>query len=238
VTDAPEAAAGSGRSRSTGGLAQAAAGQFSMAASIGGPWGLVESTLPITVFSVVYGFGRDLRTAIVAALIPSAVFAVRRLILRQTLTQSLSGLFGVALGAVLAARSGRAEDFFLPSIWKNLAATVAYAVSALVRWPVVGLLIGPILGEGLAWRADAQRRRAYQQVTWIWVGVFALRLAVQVPLYLSGHATVLGAANVPLGLPLFGVAVWLSWLVLRRVPKATPAALEPSAEPAAEPEAG
>jgi len=61
---------------------------------------------------------------------------------------------------------------------------------------------------------------------------------VQVPLYLSGHAAVLGAANVPLGLPLFGVAVWLSWLVLRRVPKAVPAAVEPSAEPAAEPEAG
>jgi hypothetical protein len=200
------------------GLAQAAAQDFSLADSIGGPWGLAEAVLPLTVFSVVYGFGRDLRVALVAALVPSVALAVRRLLLRQSLTQSFSGLLGVALGAVLAVRSGRAEDFFLPSIWKNLGFTALYAVSALVRWPIVGVVLGPLLGEWWAWRAVPERRRAYQRVTWLWVGVFAVRLAVQVPLYLAGEAAVLGAANVPLGLPLFGVAVWLSWLMLRRVP--------------------
>jgi Protein of unknown function (DUF3159) len=200
------------------GIAQAAAGQFSMAASIGGAWGLAESVVPLTVFSVAYGFSRDLRWSLVAALIPSTALAVRRLLLRQPLTQALSGLFGVGLGALLAARSGRAEDFFLPSILKNAGFATAYAVSALVRWPVVGVMIGPVLGEWWAWRDVPDRRRAYTRVTWLWVGVFALRLAVQVPLYLAGEAAVLGAANVPLGLPLFGLAVWLSWLMLRRVP--------------------
>jgi hypothetical protein len=200
------------------GIAQAAAGQFSMAASIGGAWGLAESVLPLTVFSVAFGFSRDLRWSLVAALVPSAALAVRRLLLRQPLTQALSGLFGVGLGALLAVRSGRAEDFFLPSILKNTGFAAAYAVSALVRWPVVGVMIGPLLGEWWAWRDVPERRRAYTRVTWLWVGVFLLRLGVQVPLYLAGEAAVLGAANVPLGLPLFGLAVWLSWLMLRRVP--------------------
>jgi len=200
------------------GLAQAGAQDFSLAASIGGAWGLAEAVLPLTVFSVVYGFGRDLRVSLVAALVPSVALAVRRLLLRQSLAQSFSGLIGVALGAVLAVRSGRAEDFFLPSIWKNLGFTALYAVSALVRWPVVGVVLGPLLGEWWAWRAVPERRRAYQRVTWLWVGMFAMRLAVQVPLYLAEKAAVLGAANVPLGLPLFGVVVWLSWLMLRRVP--------------------
>jgi hypothetical protein len=200
------------------GLAQAAVGQFSMAASIGGAWGLAESVVPLTVFSVVYGFSRDLRWSLVAALVPSTALAVRRLLLRQPLTQALSGLFGVGLGALLAVRTGRAENFFLPSILKNVGFTAAYAVSAMVRWPVVGVMIGPVLGEWWAWRDVPDRRRAYTRVTWLWVGVFALRLAVQVPLYLTGQAAVLGAANVPLGLPLFGLAVWLSWLMLRRVP--------------------
>lgn len=234
MSDASEAATGSRRPRA--GLAEAAAGQFSMAASIGGTWGLIESALPITVFSVVYGISRDLGASIISAIIPAVVLAGRRLILRQTLTQSLSGLFGVALGAVLAARSGRAEDFFLGSILKNIGAALGYAVSALVRWPVVGLLIGPLLGEGLAWRADTPRRRAYQRVTWLWAGVFVLRLAVQVPLYFSGQAVALGAVNVVLGLPLFGVAVWLSWLMLRGVPTVKPQASQAEPEPAAEAE--
>jgi hypothetical protein len=38
---------------------------------------------------------------------------------------------------------------------------------------------------------------------------------------------------VPLGLPLFGIVVWLSWLVLRRVPVAHPPHdEEPVTEPA------
>ncbi len=209
------------RPAANAGLAQAAATRFSMAASIGGAWGLAESVVPLTVFSVVYGFSRDLRWSLVAALVPSTAMAVRRLLLRQPLTQALSGLFGVGLGAFLAVRSGRAEDFFLPSILKNTGFAAAYAVSALVRWPVVGLMIGPVLGEWWAWREVPERRRAYARVTWLWVGVFVLRLAVQVPLYLAGEAAVLGAANVPLGLPLFGLAVWLSWLMLRRVPVVT-----------------
>jgi hypothetical protein len=62
--------------------------------------------------------------------------------------------------------------------------------------------------------------------------MFGLRLAVQVPLYLAGQVAVLGAVNVGLGLPLFGIVVWLSWLILRRVPVAHPPA---EAEPAEEP---
>ena len=215
-----------------GALAQAVAQEFSFSKSIGGPWGLAESVVPITVFSAVYGVTRELRTSLVAALVPSVLFAARRLLLRQPVTQAVSGLLGLGLGAFLAMRSGRAEDVFLPSIWKNTAYAAVYAVSALVGWPLAGAVLGPLLGEGTHWRRVPARRRAYQQVTWLWVAMFALRLAVQVPLYLAGQVAVLGAVNVPLGLPLFGIVVWLSWLILRRVPVAHPPQPEP--EPAAD----
>jgi hypothetical protein len=42
-----------------------------------------------------------------------------------------------------------------------------------------------------------------------------LRLVIQLPLYLAGAVVALGVAKVALGLPLFAVAVWLSWLLLR-----------------------
>jgi hypothetical protein len=53
-------------------------------------------------------------------------------------------------------------------------------------------------------------------VTWIWVGVFGLRLAVQLPMYIAGAVVALGVAKVAMGLPLFAVGMWLSWLVLRQ----------------------
>jgi hypothetical protein len=52
--------------------------------------------------------------------------------------------------------------------------------------------------------------------------VFALRAAVQGWLYATGQATALGFVNVLLGLPLFGLAVALTWVLVRRVPVAKP----------------
>ena len=80
------------------------------------------------------------------------------------------------------------------------------------------------------------RMRVYQQATWVWVGMFAVRALVQGRLYTQGDAAALGFVNLLLGLPLFGVAVALTWLIVRRVPPARPHA-QP-ARPAPEASAG
>ena len=46
------------------------------------------------------------------------------------------------------------------------------------------------------------------------MGVFLLRLAVQLPLYLAGALLALGVAKTAMGLPIFLVAIWLTYLVL------------------------
>lgn len=193
-------------------------GTNSMMAAIGGPRGLLESVIPVTVFSALYGITRDLQTSVVAALVPAVVLTLWRLAAREPLTQAVGGLVGIGIGAFVATRTGRAEDFFLPSLLKNLFFAALYGVSALVRWPLIGLLLGFFFGEGLAWRDVPARRRVYTQMTWLWSGMFGVRVAVQIPLYLAGLTAVLGGVNVALGLPLFAVTIWLSWLLLRRVP--------------------
>ena len=50
------------------------------------------------------------------------------------------------------------------------------------------------------------------------MALFSLRLAVQLPLYLAGAVVALGVARVAMGIPLFVVGAWLSWLVLKRTP--------------------
>lgn len=215
-----------------GGLAQAIGEQFSMQASVGGVRGMLEAVLPLTIFSVAYAIGHDLRWSLALAIVPSVLLAGWRLAAREPLTQAVSGLIGIGIGAWLAVRTGRAENVFLPSIIKNAAYGLAYALSVVVRWPLVGVLLGLMLGEGTSWRQVPARARAYAWSTWIWAGMFGVRLAVQVPLWIAGAVTVLALVNIALGLPLFGLAVWLTWYLVRRVPVARPPdESEPEPEP-------
>jgi hypothetical protein len=230
--DEPVGPAGRGPAAQVG-LGQALADQLSLQAVIGGPRGLAESVLPMTVFTVVWAFTHDVRTSVLAAVVPAALFTVWRLAAREPVTQALGGLLGIGLGAGIALFTGRAQDFFVPGIVKNLGFAALYAITSLVRYPLIGVLLGFTLGEGLHWRQVPRRMRVYQQATWVWVGMFAVRALVQGRLYVKGDAATLGYVNLLLGLPLFGLAVALTWLLVRRVPPARP---EPGA-PAA-PDAG
>jgi hypothetical protein len=204
------------------GLKQVLADQLSLQAVIGGPRGLAESVLPMTVFTVVWAFTHDVQRSVLAALAPAAIFLIWRLVAREPVTQAVGGLLGIALGAGIAMFTGRAQDFFVPGIVKNLGYGALYAVSSLVRYPLIGLLLGFTLGEGLGWREVRERRRVYHQATWVWAGMFGVRALVQGRLYVNGDATTLGFVNLLLGLPLFGLAVALTWLIVRRVPPARP----------------
>lgn len=200
----------------------------SLAAAMGGAQGVAESSLPAVAFVAAYTIsGSDLTLSATVAVGMGVVLTVVRLARRQTLQFALSGLIGVALAAFVATRTKRAEDFFLPGILLNAGYAAGYAVSILVRRPLLGVLIGLVSGEGMAWRHDPAKLRAYSRASWIWVGMFATRLAVQLPLYLAGAVVALGTARIAMGLPLFVVGIWLSYLVLRRegvlAPRPSPA---------------
>ena len=93
----PDDAATAPGDREPSGLKQAIAEQFSLQAAIGGPRGLAESILPMTVFSIVWAFTHDVPRSVLAALVPSVVLAGWRLVAREPLTQALSGVLGIAL---------------------------------------------------------------------------------------------------------------------------------------------
>jgi hypothetical protein len=146
----------------------------------------------------------------------AAVLTLVRLVKRESPQHALSGLIGVAFAAFIATRSGRAEDFFLPGLLANAGYATAFLISIAVRWPLVGVLVGQLDGEGTAWREHPVRVQAFRRATWMWAGLFLLRLAVQLPLYLAGAVVALGVARTAMGLPLFALGLWLTWLLVRR----------------------
>ena len=185
--------------------------------AVGGPLGMAETSLPAVAFVVAYtASGSNTNTAATVAVGLALVLSLARIVKRESPVYALSGLVGVGFAAFVATRSGRAENFFLPGLLANAAYASAFLISLAVRRPLVGIIVTKLDGEDDSWRHDPLRVRAFVRATWLWAGLFSLRLLVQLPLYLAGAVVALGVAKTAMGLPLFGVGLWLTWLLVRR----------------------
>jgi Protein of unknown function (DUF3159) len=189
----------------------------SLAEAIGGPLGVAETSLPAVAFVVAYtASGSDTNTAAAVAVGLALLLTLARLVRRESPQHALSGLIGVGFAAFIATRSGKAENFFLPGLLANALYASAFLISLAVRRPLVGIIVTKLDGEDDRWREDPRRMRAFARATWLWAGLFLLRLVIMLPLYLAGAVVALGVAKTALGLPVFGLGLWLTWLLVRR----------------------
>lgn len=183
-----------------------------------GPGAFLDAGLPLLLFTVVYAVGgRDLTLAVWSALGAGAVLAVIRILRRDPLQNVIAGFLGLGVAAFLAMRTGRPEDVFLPGLFINVGYGLAYLISIIVRWPLLGIFVGLVTGQGMSWRDDPLLLRAYAKASALWVAMFAIRLAVQVPLYLAGeeHLGWLATARLAMGWPLFLLVAYLSYVIVR-----------------------
>lgn len=165
---------------------------------LGGRRGAIDATLPPLAFAVGWLLGGEsLWGGVGAALAVGAVVAGVRLRRGDRPRSVLIGMLAVCVAALIAVRTGRAENFFLLQVLSNAASALAWAVSIVVRWPLLGVLVGAVLGQRARWRRDPALRRGYGRASWVWTATYLLRLAVFVPLYLGGQ--VLGAGGGPGG---------------------------------------
>jgi hypothetical protein len=124
------------------------------------------------------------------------------------------GLLGVIVAALIALRTGRAADFFLLQIASNAASALVWTLSILVRWPLLGVIVGLMLGQRFRWRADPDLSRGYRRASWLWVGQYLVRLAVFIPLYRADQVIALGIARALTWVPVLA-CVALSWPLVR-----------------------
>lgn len=186
--------------------------------ALGGKKGLIDSGLPAVVFLIVFNINQDLQGAIWASLSLAIILAIWRLIRKDTIQHSISGVIGVMICAYFANRSGNATDFYIPKLLTNLGYGTVYLIANLVGWPILGLVLGPLLGENFTWRNNPRRKKMYIKASWLWVALFFSRIAVQYPIYKSGNVNLLGTVNLAMGYPLFFAAAYGSWLIIRSEP--------------------
>ena len=120
--------------------------------AFGGTKGLVDSGIPSIIFLVAFNVTHHLHSALFASIATSAVLTIIRLIKRDTLQHALSGLVGVLICAWFANRTGNPSDVYIPKLLTNLGYGSLYLIGNLAGWPILGLMLGPILGENFKWR--------------------------------------------------------------------------------------
>ncbi|MET1043344.1 MAG: DUF3159 domain-containing protein [Microbacteriaceae bacterium] len=184
-------------------------------AAIGGVRGLVEALLPGLMFLIVYTITQELVPSVLTPVIIAIAFVLARLVMRSTVMPAIAGVIGVAASAGVALWSGQAEDNFVLGFIINAVSILGLLISLAVRWPLIGVIVGLLTGDATEWRRDKAKFRIAVITTVMWVGVFALRLAVQVPLYLASQTQALAATKLIMGVPFYAAMLWVTWLLVR-----------------------
>jgi hypothetical protein len=176
---------------------------------------LVDSTLPPLVFVGLNGW-LGLQAAAFGSLALAGLLVVVRLLRRQRVLYAFGGVGGVALGVGVALWSGKAEGFFVPGIYTNLAMAFVCIGSILVRRPFIALAGAGIYRWPLEWYWHELVRPAYSEITWVWVAFYFFKAGLQWALVEQGQVGWLAVARVATGWPLFAALLvvtyaYISW---------------------------
>ncbi len=189
--------------------------------ALGGPRGIVESAVPTALFTVLFLVTKDIRLSLVVSIGATAVLLLVRVVQRSTTQFVLNALFGIGIGAFFAYRAsqsgGSEEDVaravFTPGLIYNGVYAIVIVLTIVVGWPIVGFMVGSVMGDPTAWHSDKAMVRLCSQLTWVLAIPCVIRVAVQLPLWLDHQIGLLGASKIALGWPLqlasFAVMGWL-----------------------------
>ncbi len=201
--------------------------------ALGGRRGMLEAAVPTILFTVSFLSTKDLQRSLVVSVAAALLLLVVRLVQRSSVQYVLNSIFGIGIGAFFAWRSAQgggdendqALAYFLPGIIYNAAYAVLISLSIIVRWPLVGFMVGSVAGDPTAWRRDRQIVRLCSHLSWLLVLPCVVRVAVQLPLYLAGKSAgieadaavaALGFSKILMGWPLqLAALAAMVWILAR-----------------------
>lgn len=203
-----------------------------LAKALGGRRGMLEAAVPTIAFTISYLSTKNLQLALIVSVSAALVLLAVRLVQRSTPQFVVNSLVGIGIGALFAWRSaqggGDANDnalaYFLPGLIYNAGYAVVMIFTILIRWPVVGFMVGSVAGDPTAWHKEPQIVRLCRNLTWMLVLPCLVRVAVQLPIYVAGrsaedagpHIAALGISKIVMGWPLqLAALAGMVWLLAR-----------------------
>jgi hypothetical protein len=177
---------------------------------------MIEAAVPFIGFTVGWVLSRQLYPALGVAIGLALVLGIVRLVQRQSVKFVAQAFFPILIAALVASRTGRAQDIFLPGILYNGGLAVVSILTIAVRKPLVGFIIGAAMGDPTSWMKDRGLIRMTAKLTAVLAVPYVLRFVIQLPLFLSGQVVWLGIAKVALGWPLLLAALFVIGLMLSK----------------------
>ncbi|EWM14403.1 DUF3159 domain-containing protein [Kutzneria sp. 744] len=183
---------------------------------LGGRGAALDATLPSVAFVAGWlltnhSVGWGALIAVATAVMVGAI----RLARGDKIRAVLVGAFVVSVAALVAMYTGRAIDFFLVQLLSNAASGLAFVVSWAVRWPLLGVIIGALLGQRTQWRQDPDLLRAYGRATLVYSIQYGIRVIVFGFLWWQGDVIASGIARVGLSWPLYVLMLAPTWWAFR-----------------------
>ena len=214
-----------------------------LAKALGGRRGMVEAAVPTLLFTIMWLSTRELQLALAVSVTAAVLLLLVRIVQRSTVQFCVNALVGIGIGWLfvsMSARNGGSADdqalaYFLPGIIYNTAYSALLSTTCLIRWPMVGFMVGSVTGDPTAWHRDRQVVRLCTLLTWLLVLPCLLRVLVQGPLWFAGSSgtidadtaiAALGILKIVLGWPLQIAALGaMAWVLARNhTPVEQPAA--------------
>lgn len=214
--------------------------QDTLVSLLGGRRGAFDATAPLVVFILTWILtGNSIAWAAGASLLSAALIAAVRLKQRRKPRAVILGLLSVAVACLIVLYTGRAQDILLPRIVSNAASALVWTGFIVFRRPLLGLIVGGLLGQKTRWRQDPDLMRAYSAASWVWVAMYTVRVAILTPFWNSDEERLAvvagGVAQVALSWPLLVLCLIVSgWVIRAILPKDHPGIRHP-ADPAAKP---
>nr|QZD55040.1 DUF3159 domain-containing protein [Glycomyces sp. TRM65418] len=196
--------------------------QDTLVSLLGGRRGAFDATAPLVVFILTWLLSNhSIAWAAAASLTTAAAIAVVRLRQRTKPRAVILGLLSVSVACLIVLYTGRAQDILLPRIVSNAASALVWAGFIVFRRPLLGLIVGGLLGQKTRWRRDPALMRAYSAASWVWVAMYLLRVAILTPFWNSDSDDLAvvggGVAQVLLSWPLLVLCLLVSGWVMRVV---------------------
>jgi hypothetical protein len=185
---------------------------------LGGRRGALDASIPPLAFVVGWlAADQSIGIGAAAAVAVSALVGVYRLVKGGKITALVVSVAMVAAAALIALQTGRAQDFFLLRLMSNGVSALLWAASIVVRWPLLGVVVGAVIGQKTKWRKDPDLVKAYSRASWVWVLLqYTLRVVVWGLLWWAGEVVALSVVTFVMSWPLVAATVAVSGVVLFR----------------------
>ena len=183
--------------------------------ALGGKRGMLEGAIPTLGFTVTWITTHNLNLSLVISAGLAVVLLLHpdRAAVDTAVRAELPGRHRDRRRLRAAVRSGRGR---VPARASSTTPSTPWSLgaSALVRWPLVGFMIGGVTGDLTRWHEDRHLVSLCCKLTWLLALPCLLRVVVQYPLYAAapwpGGS---GVAKIAMGWPLqvaaLGAMVWL-----------------------------